>query len=336
MSLLWMSGFEGGVDDFDVRSSHVSSTPGIKRSGAYSFRRSYSGGGTLGVKYIPNTTDLYGQVATYRVASGTRNFPLVSLSDGTTGAFRILIDSMYCPYMEVPSGTLAGATSLTSIPTTTWVCYEFHFKIHPTEGVAEVRADGQTICYYQGKTDFISYVSQVYIGSVDDDWYVDDIVLNDSTGSFNNSWTGCQYIVYLPVSADGSITQWTPTPAGLTHYTALDEIIKSASEYVSTLNSTDEDFFQLSNLPAAATAIISVQTCLWARKSSATSTLPNVLTGILTSGITTWSTPLWLLPDTFTPDYSSLRVNWDHNPVTGHRWTVDEINDLHIGIKAST
>lgn len=337
MALLWMCGFENGVNEFDYRYTYADVTTTNKRSGTYACGRWYPGGGGVGVKYLSPTPEIYGQVAVFRTGNNVNlSADLVALGDGSTWGFTIRFNSSYYPYMTSPQGTLVGTTSLTSIPLSTWVCYEFHYKIHPTNGFAELRADGQTICYYQGNTNFTTAISQVYMSSPYDTWSLDDIVINDASGTYNNSWTSCQRVVYLPVNTDGSLKQWSPTPAGLTHYTALDEVTRTTGDYVSTLNTTDEDHFQLANLPAAATAIVSVQTCLWGRRTSVSPALPNILTSVLTSGVTTWSSALRLSPDQFSPDWYALKVNWDHNPITGQRWTIDEVNGLVIGIKAST
>jgi hypothetical protein len=50
------------------------------------------------------------------------------------------------------------------------------------------------------------------------DWYFDDLAINDSNGSFQNSWPGDGAVIRLKPNAAGDASDWT------NDYTAVDEV----------------------------------------------------------------------------------------------------------------
>lgn len=94
---------------------------------------------------------------------------------------------------------------------------QIHFKIDSTTGIAELRVDGSTandITFSgnvrNGGTGNVTNIGLSTPGtSVVHDF--SDIVLNDTTGGNENSWTGAVRVVLgVPSAAGASGTQWTP------------------------------------------------------------------------------------------------------------------------------
>lgn len=79
--------------------------------------------------------------------------------------------------------------------------------------------------------------------------YFDDIAINDSTGSFQNSYPGAGSIVHLRPSAAGDNTQWTSTG---TNWTAVSEITPddaTSGNRATVLNKVDD--YNIDDTPAA-------------------------------------------------------------------------------------
>jgi hypothetical protein len=258
----------------------------------------------------------------------------MSIGNSTTSGLRLYWDASHHLYFQIPAGTFAGTTGLTVMPLATWACVEVRLKLHATDGIAEVRIDGSTELYFTGKTDYIATMDRVGFYSPLEDVSLDDIVINDKSGSSNTSWPNGQHVVYLPPTGDGTLKQWTPTPAGLTHYTAVDEVVKTTTDYLSSLDTSSQDFLSLANLPAGATAVSSIQVICMPRKMSTTTSPSTLRLSTLSAGVTTWTDPKIIGLGCGFSDYT--RATWDANPNTGQRWTVDEINGLQIGIKADS
>lgn len=56
------------------------------------------------------------------------------------------------------------------------------------------------------------------------DWFIDDIAINNSSGSFQNSWPGSSKIIHLKPNLDGDNEAWTAVPGSADNYTAVDEV----------------------------------------------------------------------------------------------------------------
>lgn len=71
-------------------------------------------------------------------------------------------------------------------------------------------------------------------------WYIDDVAINDSSGSFQNSYPGPGSIVHLRPSAAGDNTQWTSTG---TNWTAVSEVTpddSTSGNRAAVLNKVDD------------------------------------------------------------------------------------------------
>lgn len=72
--------------------------------------------------------------------------------------------------------------------------------------------------------------------------YVDDIAINDTSGSFQNSWPGAEQVVHLKANADGSNTAWSSSSGGADYTTVDEETPNDATDYVQSTAQDTEDF----------------------------------------------------------------------------------------------
>lgn len=111
-----------------------------------------------------------------------------------------------------PAGTLL-CTAATTAANSAWTLIEWHFKFSQVGGVAELRVNSGAIASFsgdvRGPVGGITAVSQLVFwqrttnNSTANSY--DDIVVNDTTTSFNNSWPGDGYIMLFNPAQDGAL-----------------------------------------------------------------------------------------------------------------------------------
>jgi len=83
------------------------------------------------------------------------------------------------------------------------------------------------------------------------DWYMDDIAINNTTGSFQNSWPGEGNIVHLKPNDAGDNTQWSVNDV-IDHFDAVNEVTPDDATYYILSNTTNQiDDFELEPTPVA-------------------------------------------------------------------------------------
>ncbi len=236
MARIWMSGFEAGsMDVFDVVSGTVGAGFGVSadqaRSGTKAFY--YANGGqndiNRGFMSIPGSpTEIYMRIACRftgtHVYSGTRGvFMQIQGATGQHLTFCIHRDTYALNIYRKASEALLAASA--PLMLNTWYCFEIHMVIHATFGVIQVKQDGSTIIDLTGTEETplntaggTGGISAVSLGGgignpagyYQGHGYFDDIAINDTTGTTNNSWPGRGGIYPMIPSGAGALTQFTP------------------------------------------------------------------------------------------------------------------------------
>lgn len=158
--------------------------------------------------------------------------------------------------------------------------------------------------------------------------YFDDIVFNDTTTSFNNSWPNGAKVFYCLPTADGTTKQWTPTPAGLTHWTAIDEIPPSATDYLRATTTNLVDSFEITDLPAIAGTIKAVIPEVYAWKGSSDSPTRLAL-GLDVGGSVEYSSDLNV------PIVQSLISEVFPERPGGGNFTASDVNSMKLLVKSA-
>jgi hypothetical protein len=113
-----------------------------------------------------------------------------------------------------------------------WNTIEFYGKIDNSAGAWELRINGTTYSQASGldtlpvgSTAQVDRVAVTNIQATGSNGYIiRDLIINDASGSVNNSWIGQQKHVYtIFPNADGDNSQWTRS-TGTTDYTLIDEV----------------------------------------------------------------------------------------------------------------
>jgi hypothetical protein len=120
--------------------------------------------------------------------------------------------------------TFSAVTSVTTLALNTWYRFEVRHLIASSGGALELRwynndsASPVETLTINNENTLPSNITYVLLGEptfsvTRGDVYVDDVGVNDETGTFQSSWLGPGSIVLLKPSFNNS-TAWTPNPAG--------------------------------------------------------------------------------------------------------------------------
>jgi len=302
----------------------------IKRSGDYSFKTYNQQGFWFA---IPNKDELYVQYAFYvenYFYSATRHFR----AWGNGGPPSILVtdfDSNNHLRVYLGDRSTLIITSSTVFQVGRWYVVELHMKIADSGGIVELRVDGVHEGSFSGDTkpgtattiDGVGVSLDVGVGMVA---WIDDFIVNDISGSVNNSWPNGDKIALLRPNADAGVNQWTPS-SGSDHYAVIDEVPPSAADSLSTLTADAKEVLSLGDLPAAAESVSVVQAQTWCFKGSFVD--PDRLKiGVNIGGTDYLSSALDL------PISAGIKKNaLDTNPAGGN-WDVATVNAAKLTIQA--
>ncbi len=178
------------------------------------------------------------------------------------------------------------------------------------------------------------------------DYIVDDIAINDSSGSFQNSWAGEGEIIHLYPNGNGDNSAWTGSDGNSTdNYLLVDEFPPNdATDYVESNTSGQIDDYNLAATPAAmdsSDAINVVQVGVRAAVSDATGSDPDVVIRIKasTSGTVEESASLdvnsatWKSPAPLPSDDNYKLTLYDLPGASTTAWTKADLDTAQIGIR---
>ena len=231
--------------------------------------------------------------------------------------------------------TLAGTSSV-QLLYDRWYYVEIYVHLDATTGFIELKVDGLPQFIFEGaSTPSYTTVDMFYILSdgfgnyvAGSSFWVDDIVINDTTGSVNNSWPNGSKIVLLLPSGRGYSSQWEKTEF-LDNYENVDKLPALDPDGYLYTNITDQlDLYLLEDLPADAFSVSSVRIDAWALKNSGSDIM---LKMALRIDDTTY------LSEASELGVSYALVQWLHQikPGTTANWTVSDVNDLQGGMESN-
>lgn len=159
------------------------------------------------------------------------------------------------------------------------------------------------------------------------DVYIDDVIVNNTSGSYNNSWTGCAHISALLPMGEGS-TQQMVGPFAKSHSQAL-RFYPTRTFFISAPAAGLTETFELDNTPALTTDILAVDAVAVAKTETYN---PDVSSFkfFLQSGNTSYVSTATF---TMTPGLSVVHNLWETSPISGITWTSTELDSLYLGVK---
>lgn len=228
-------------------------------------------------------------------------------------------------HVEVYLGNFATLvfTSTNALAPDQYCVIEMRIKIDDASGELELRFDGISQGTFSGDTkpgadteiNVLKWGNQ-YNGNTN---YLDDIVINDISGSYNNSWPEALKVVRLAPTADAGTNQWTPS-TGSDHYAVVDEVPPDMTDNLKALSSGLVEKFVLQDLPVEAKSIKVVQAIAFALKGSSNNP-DRMKLGFELNGSDYKSSEIELATA-----QTPVLASWEYSPDTALVWGVDEIN----------
>ena len=195
-----------------------------------------------------------------RTLPGSSNFIMGFHSNastvGNTPQCRITIETNRTLRLRNAGGTVIGSASAV-LNADTWYMVELKTDASPASGsrIIEARLDGAVFATSstQSQGNVLAYSVGGNLASeaeTQGDWYWDDVALNDSTGSFQNSYPGSGSVVHLHPNATGDVngfgTQTGGTAGAANNWTRVSDIAPNeATSFNGTAALNTEDLFNV-------------------------------------------------------------------------------------------
>jgi hypothetical protein len=214
----------------------------------------------------------------------------------------------------------------------TWYTIELRIKIHDTNGNLTFRLDGEELYSFDGNTLPSTSPSTSAINSIRirvqkyyTQMYLDNIVVNDTYGTVNNSWPAGTKIRLIVPSANGTSSQWTRS-GGSNNYQCVDS---RSTDFVYANNTNLLDLYGMQDLNAEANKILWVAYNHWIQGSSLT--VKNFTPVVRISGNNYFAT-------TKNIPYSIDLIDeyLETSPATSAAWGVSELNDIEFGMRSES
>jgi hypothetical protein len=329
MARVLCTGFEtGNKEVWNLTTPAAALSTTITR-GAWSGYSSPGGGTTGGIGFDSSVAELYVGCGVYfsdasslYVVQVTSQNNVINLQVGTDGSNHIRVWR--------GDGTVLATSTLT-YSVATWYYLELYTLTNDATGKYQVRMNG---------VDWIALVTGADTrndaganGNLNDRLYgpnsgsvfIDDLYVNDTTGTQNTGFSGdIRVSAYIP-NASGDVTGFTPT-SGANYTNVDDRPPNDATDIVAATGTTLYDLYNIPNTSGVGT-VQSVTLWLRAQKSDAGA---KSIAHKLKSG-STEDTGADL---TLSTSWTYYRKTYSVDPTDSAAWTSGKVDALQIGVKA--
>lgn len=214
-----------------------------------------------------------------------------------------------------------------------WYLVEVHYKIDDATGIFETKINGiEDISYFgDTKPDANTEMNNVEYYANGEDGYTiswDDIAINDTSGTEDNSWCGDGHIIAIKPNAAGDSSQLTGSDGdSVDNYLLVDDIPANGDTDYVWGNMVDEQ--DLYNLTAPSLPVNHKITRIWPEIRA-----KDPDTGDIALPIKAGTTIDDGTTKSLTTDYSAIKGDeYVTNPDTGLAWTEEDLNALQAGVK---
>lgn len=241
MARLLSSGFElnsvaANVEIDAVIASTVTVVTSPVRSGTYSLRCKPTSGATATARMNYLASDVqdvyYIRAYVYIAAAGTQQLVLIRVVDSSNAnKIAVMLNSNGTLQLRNIEDSINIGSATSALTLNTW--YRVEFKVDTTtlaSTAIEARLDG--VSFASGTANLTSSISRISMGAnladTTYDVYFDDVAVNNSSGSFQNSWPGSGKIIHLRPNAagdtNGFLAQVGGTVGSANNYTRINEV----------------------------------------------------------------------------------------------------------------
>lgn len=340
MARIFSCGFETR-DNLEMNASGGTSMIYDANRKGYALRQQSSSGSVSGsiLGYFSTTaTEIYGRMYISRNTTGNNNSIYLYDASATTALIRFSFNGSGNMVYWVGGTSVYTASGTIPWPSI-WALFEFHVKQASSGGIIEAKIDGVPIGTYTGNT-----YNALPMGSLGVTWAnagfvgmsmsFDEIAVNDTSGSYQNTWCGDGYIILLKPNGNGSSSQMTGSDGNSTdNYLLVDDVPhNSDTDYVAGDAAGEKDLYAFENMPTLVgdEAPILVYQTVIARRTNAGQV--SYFRAVMKSGATEVESGDLALATTY-KNFTNLNIQYV-DPDTGSAWTVSGINNLEAGAKA--
>jgi len=284
---------------------------------------------------LPNLTEFYISFAYRVVATGVYERFKILDSAGNVVVYFTWGDGTKLKAYRNEGSPNAQLGESTGLMREGWSIVEIHFKYASSGGVIEVRRDGVSILNVTDNTKPAS--SEPSLTKVEwrttqgQTFQLDDISLNDITGSEDNSWCGYNHVIGLIPNINGDSSGFVGSDGNSTNnYQLVDDVPASTGDYVESDVLDTKDFYNVSTLSLSANDVIQ-RVWVGARARVTNTDGGNGLKlGVKSSGA-----------EIFDASAQLLGIDWAYYRTADIKadgagaWNESKINALQIGMKVS-
>jgi hypothetical protein len=313
------------------------------RSGAYAYIPTITFQGSNATYQVRAITlrstpsELWARIAVGYIVSGGHNigWGVLNFYDGAT--LQIAIGHRDLDKtVRVYRGTTEIASGGT-VPATGFVCIEAHLIVHNTTGVVTVWVNGVQVINFTGNTrsSSVNQVTEIRVGLnkiaqsgsgavITDSVRLDDLAINDTTGSVNNGQI-CQGGIYpLFPSADTADKDFARSAGSDNYLLVNSRPPDDDTTYVQGVNSGDLDLYTIQSLSGQGQIdAVTVLTRMKSVGGSGAKGAPTILSG---------GTASVGSQGQFGNVYAYHSQTWERDPNTTATWSYTAIASLQIGV----
>lgn len=342
MSRVFWTGIEMGDtlewDTVYTTTGTVSLETTVVRSGVYSLKLYGQGIGNCYVQHDLATpvSELYVRVGFQFDTNNVENAAAISFLSASAELGSVYVGSDNVLHADIGGSDVA--TGSTTLQVDTWYLLEAWLKVDDSAGVFQVRLDGTSEISFSGDT---KPGSETNIASMRSGggvtWastgttYIDDIAINDTTGSVDNSWCGDGHVELYEADGAGDHTGLSiggsSPPAN--NWQAVDDIpANDDTDYTYSSTPGDYDLYTVADTTDLSSVDIKRARVEARAKESVAST------GTVALMVKTGGTEYTGSAQSLLTSYSlAFQEEWRLNPATGLAWTIAELDALQAGVK---
>lgn len=329
MARLFQTGFEMGTwPDTDYGSGFGGTASGRGSWSTYSLGPSNA---TAGWVWAASVSDFYFGIGLLH--TGTVGDKVISfLSPNAVTNVQLDFNNSQAIVAQRGDGTALGTASGTYATNSTWYYLTGHIVIHDTTGSVTLNKNGVqvlSVTSVDTRNDAGTNgdkCDHVILKPVNTN--VDDLWMNDTTGSFNNGDSGDIRIkAYIPSSA-GDVTGLTPSTGS--NFTAVDDV--PANDDTDYVFGTDTTSYDLYNVPNTSNTGSVQAVTIWLRAKKSDAGAANIAHKIKSgSSGATESTGADVA---LTTSYKFYGKTYDSDPADSAAWTAARVDTMQIGAKS--
>lgn len=332
MARIFMTGFEAGSVGVFTSNNGATISNGTVRTGAYSL--DLTGSSDSAQQIIDPATELFFRIGIY-ITGFSYEAAYLQLFDADGAVCLTFTINSTTRALEVRRGSYNGlilASGGNAVLTNVWHCIEVHVKIADSDGIAQIKLDGVQLVDFIGdtKTGSNDKIGVFRLGGAgyyrNAMGYYDDIAINDTSGTKNNSWIGRGGIYGLKPNAAGQYTQFTPSAGD--NYAAVDEVPPNDdTDYVESDTVGYKDSYALADLPVATGQVDAVQ---WLARAKLDAAGAGNFKRLLRHDSTDYNGENLTVDTSYVYHQEILE-----NAPDDTEWTVAKVNALEIGMEIS-